>query len=259
MLQLTIVTVKIGTSVYLLKELKMKYYLIILFILCPSFSFARPDDFAKKLCKEQPKIYTCIKPTFPKKSKVETWEYFFHNNAYLLKTINRRNTPVWKGHTIATPIKFPYDDIKTYSPFPLESAWAVNVKKIVVDLKVLAWGAYENGRLAAWGAANGGSKICKETGKMTCKTHPGIWKVIRKAKTRVTKSQLYPVECSNKRKCGFSMYHYVQFHNDGTGLHGARNLPGANLSHGCVRMMERDSKWIHRFVDKNTLIEIKDY
>jgi hypothetical protein len=184
-----------------------------------------------------------------------TWEELFGNGfaKVAIQKINRRNTIVWRNHCLAMP-----NDQIVIPPLPRHDE-KYQDKTVVIDLKQLAWVAYQHGKLIMWGPANGGRGRCKEDGTMRCKTHVGIWKIFKKDKA-VTKSSLYPVECLNKKDCGHPMYWKMQFHRDGTSLHGDRNLPGANISHGCVRLLKSDARWLSReFVEVGTSIVVLPY
>jgi len=227
----------------------------------PSVQCKNLSKYVKSLCINEPENYSCVKVeqiynTRGKSVKSASWEDVFREDYRDFQRVNRRNTIIWKGHCLVLPNKLSVEKFN-HTPFPKEDAVLTN--HILVDLNVLAWGAYKYGTLVHWGMANGGSKRCTDSGKLTCKTHPGTWKIIRKG-GYITKSQLYPLDCSNKKKCGFPMYYFQQFHADGTGLHGAKNLPGYNASHGCVRLTKEDSWYLNKvFTNQKTLIIIKDY
>lgn len=210
-------------------------------------------DFSVRLCREHPNLYKCV--MFRKGGKPHlTWEELFGDGPAKaeLQRLNRRNTLVWRNHCLAMPFD------KIVPPFP-QSDPRYQERTVVVDLKRLAWAAYERGSLVRWGAANGGAKICRETGKLACKTHPGTHRILR-IYGHGKRSDLYPVECANKRVCGHPMPYYMPFHADGTGCHGDRHLAGGNVSHGCVRMFTQDARWLNRsFVSVGTAVVVEDY
>lgn len=221
-------------------------------------------DFSLKQCTADRSPYVCV--NIKSNKEYFRWEEIETDKETMefLQQINRRNTIVWKHHCIAVPpswiagVPFKNWDFKEMIGMP-ETNDNYKEKVIIVDLKNLAWGAYENSKLVKWGTANGGRGICKENGKLKCKTPIGEWKVISKS-GKVTKSGLYPVECSDKKSCGHPMFWKMQFVSDGTSFHGDRNVPGANISHGCVRMFKRDAEWLNKqFVDIGTKIVILPY
>jgi hypothetical protein len=245
----------------------MRVLLVACLLVLPiEVSAATPSDFALRLCQEQPEVYMCIKIRIPKAAKRQYLEWAEMFPAVPLRraamAINRRNALLWRGHTVALPRSFDPDPL-AYAPFPREKAW-FGPRHVVVDLRNLAWAAYEpvpgqnlRVRLARWGPANGGAKICRETGKFACKTHPGAHRILR-LHGPGKRSNLYPIDCANKRICGHKMPHYMPFHRDGTGLHGDRWLVGRNASHGCVRMLMTDARWLNKrfaFVDMPVIVE----
>ena len=212
-------------------------------------------DFAVKLCKKYSDLYTCVK--FRKnKQQYVTWAEIFSEDSRRneIQRINRRDTLVWINHCIAIPVN------GTISPLPLSQLDnRYQEKTIVIDLKQLAWGAYQYGKLINWGLANGGIGRCKETGLVQCKTPVGIWKILKKDGA-VIKSSLYPVECKDKKVCGHTMFWRLKFKLDGSSLHGDKNLPGANISHGCVRLPKQDAKFINtKFAELGTTVVVLPY
>jgi len=233
-------------------------FFIMYCLLYTSFSIASPSDWAIKLCKDQPSRYDCARYRVRRKPPHITWSEMF-SNAYLTKimiAINRRNTLIWNNHILAMPKNWSESYIN-HAPF-LHNVEQYD-KHIVVDLKQLAWAAYDQGKLIDWGPANGGMKRCKETGLMKCKTHTGLHFVLR-LDGPGKKSDLYPPECEDKKKCGHPMPYYMPFHRDGTGLHGNKWLTGRNSSHGCVRLLKEDARWLNKeFVEVGTPVMVLDY
>jgi hypothetical protein len=129
-------------------------------------------DFSVKLCKEQPNSYKCVK--FRKGNKLYlTWEEIYGNGIArdLMQKFNRRNTIIWRHHCLAIPFIIPIDNFSPMSQYDIK----YQEKTIVINLKQLAWGAYQYGKLINWGLANGGIGRCKETGLVQCKTPVGIY------------------------------------------------------------------------------------
>lgn len=53
---------------------------------------------------------------------------------------------------------------------------------------------------------------------------------------------------------------YCMFYSDGYALHGSYNLPGYHASHGCVRILPEDAKWLrHEFIESETLVTVLPY
>jgi hypothetical protein len=243
----------------------MRLLLFVFVLLFSSIASAGPSDFARRLCREEPATYMCTTVKIPKKAKrqYKEWAELFPNATmrHIVMSINRRNTLIWTGHTVAVPRNY-IPDLLAYSPFPRYTSLPLG-KYVLVSLRRLAWAAYEQisgqnkGRLVRWGVANGGSKICKETGRLECKTHPGLHQILR-LHGPGKRSDLYPIDCADKKSCGHQMPHYMPFHRDGTGLHGDRWLVGKNASHGCIRMLRVDAKWLNQqfaYVGMPVLVE----
>jgi lipoprotein-anchoring transpeptidase ErfK/SrfK len=91
-----------------------------------------------------------------------------------------------------------------------------------------------------------------------------IWNfTITVKKEKEYRSSIYPLNCikglkKGKRACA-PMPYAMKFNWAGEAIHGSDNLPGFNASHGCVRVLEEDAKWINNFVDIGTKITIKRY
>jgi hypothetical protein len=241
--------------------MRMPMIFVCLF-LWPIFSMASPSDWAKKLCKEHSSKYKChIIGTLRSSNKqCFTWEEKFRDDRErrIAIAINRRNTLLWRGHVYAIPINWS-ESYLDHAPFRQQLNVEEPERFVVVGLQQLAWGAYENGKLVNWGPANGGMKRCRETGKFRCKTHPGVWAILR-LDGFGKRSNLYPVDCKDKKKCGHLMPYYMPFHHDSTGLHGDKWLVGRNASHGCVRLLTYDARWLSKnFVKVGTKVLVLDY
>jgi len=197
------------------------------------------QDFSTNLCRNHPNQYKCM--MFRKGNRPYlTWEELFGDGLakVALQKINRRNTIVWRNHCLAMPF-----DFKTVVPPLPRFDDRYQGKVVVVDLRQLAWAAYQQGRLVMWGTANGGSKICKETGKPGCKTSVGIFSVLHIAGAG-KKSDQYPIDCVDKKKCGHPMPYFMKFKSSGEGLHGNKWLVGRNASHGCIRISVDDARFL---------------
>lgn len=214
------------------------------------------QDFSVRLCRQHPDLYKCV--MFHKgNAPYLTWEQLFGDGSAKveLQRLNRRNTLVWRNHCLAMP----FDFNKIVPPFPQVDARFPHGRAVIVDLKKLAWVAYENGRLVRWGAANGGSKICRETGKMKCKSPVGLRQILLLGKAG-KRSDLYPIDCKDKRRCGHPMPYYMKLVSSGEGLHGDRHLVGSNASHGCIRMFKADARWMNlEFAHVGMPVFLEDY
>ena len=123
-------------------------------------------------------------------------------------------------------------DLVNLAPFPNELAAARTIPKLLlVSRRVQAFGAYESGKLVRWGPTS--------TGKKSTPTPAGLYHTNWKAKTTrssVNASWVLPW-CFNLDN--FSGVSFHQF-----------DLPGYPASHGCVRLLEEDAKWIYDWAEQ---------
>jgi hypothetical protein len=126
-------------------------------------------------------------------------------------------------------------DPMSVAPFPVHLEVARTIPKLVlVSRRVQAFGAYESGKLVRWGPTS--------TGKKSTPTPAGLfytnWKA-RETRSSVNQSWVLPW-CFN-----LDNFSGVSFHKF--------DLPGYPASHGCVRLLEEDAKWIYDWADQWTL------
>lgn len=189
------------------------------------------------LCKE--KGYTCVAV-----KKGDTWESLWADETqrHIVMRLNRLNLRLRKGMILAVPTKFDKQTDNKISPFP-KSIGTPEEKIILVDLTQLAWGAYNiKGKLMRWGPASGGKSWCPDL-KRGCRTPSREFNIKRKLNRRC-KSHKYPLPD------GGAPMPYCMFFHGGYAIHGSRQVPGYNASHGCIRMFVEDAKWLNEsFVD----------
>lgn len=215
----------------------MKKYITLLICSSTLFSFpAFSSNYGRMLC-QQPG-FTCHQVKWG-----ETWWSLFRdpNEMMLVKKINRKNTALRPGMVIAIPQNMNRLNVLDYSPLP-KSIGASGSDTIKVDLKKLAWGAYDkNGNLLNWGPVSGGAAYCADV-KSACHTVTGNYTIYKKKGENCVSSK-FPIP-----KGGAPMPYCMHFHG-GYAMHGSGLLPGENASHGCVRMFLQDAKWLNtRFV-----------
>lgn len=126
-------------------------------------------------------------------------------------------------------------DLMSLAPFPVQLDAARHLPKLVlVSRRVQAFGAYESGRLVRWGPTS--------TGKKSTPTPAGLyhanWKA-KKSRSSVNASWVLPWVFNLDNFAGVSFHQY--------------ELPGYPASHGCVRLLEEDAKWIYDWADQWTL------
>ncbi len=182
--------------------------------------------------------YVCVKV-----KAGESWEKLFPDESQrdLVQRVNRTYNNLWAGKVIAVPKNLATVTLIDLSPFPHQID--DHEKQVIVDQDKLAWAAYDaNGQLLNWGPVASGRDRCSDSAK-ACLTLTGIYRVFSKEDNRC-KSDVFPIG-----KGGAPMPYCMYFHK-GFALHGSADMPGYRASHGCVRMFERDAKWLnHEFVE----------
>jgi lipoprotein-anchoring transpeptidase ErfK/SrfK len=114
-----------------------------------------------------------------------------------------------------------------YAPLPATVPSLADVPQfIAVSRRVQAFGAYEYGRLVRWGPTS--------TGKATTPTDSGLFFTNWKARTTIsTDDPTWILDWY----VNFIALKGVAFHQ--------YELPGTPASHGCVRLLEVDAKWVY--------------
>lgn len=199
----------------------------------------------------------CKTPGFicQKVLKHQSWETLFPDKdiRMLVMELNRMNTPIYGGVTIAIPAQLAGAKMEDFAPFPAQIK-APGEKLILVDPTVLAWGAYDpSGNLIRWGGASLGSDYCSDLGHR-CHSPVGTFRVYQKG-TSGCRSSKFPMPH------GGAPMPYCMFFHRGFAMHGEPGgLPGDNVSHGCVRMFVADAEWLSKnFVDTSTTVVVGPY
>ncbi len=122
-------------------------------------------------------------------------------------------------------------DLATVSPLPLKLEAACSVPKLVmVSRHSQAFGAYEFGELVRWGPTS--------TGKKSTPTPAGLyhtnWKA-RETRSSVNQSWILPWCFNIDNMTGVAFHKF--------------DLPGYPASHGCVRLLEEDAKWLYEWAE----------
>ena len=160
----------------------------------------------------------------------------------LLWLLNRNDLEnLQPGDTLVVPTQFDLD-FRAYSPFPRYYPAGRQLGKIVIlDKNIQAWAAYERGELARWGIIN--------TGTESARTPSGRFNVNWKEEYRVsTLSPGYP----DGRNGGelWEMYWVMNLHEQrGIHMHQYALPTSGPASHGCIRMLEPDAKWLFEWTD----------
>ncbi len=182
----------------------------------------------------------------------ETWERLFPDPAQqnLVMKINRMGIQLEPGMRIAIPRNLDRVSDMQFSPFPQQIS-PPGEKIVIVSTGESAWGAYDaSGTLVRWGAASSARGYCPDIGH-GCHTALGKFAVYQK-EGRGCFSTKYPVGR------GGAPMPYCMFFHGGFALHGSYEVPGYNASHGCVRLVVDDAKWLNQeFVDIGTPVIVR--
>jgi lipoprotein-anchoring transpeptidase ErfK/SrfK len=120
----------------------------------------------------------------------------------------------------------------SYSPLPESLPNLRSIPKFVlVSRRVQAFGAYENGRLVRWGPTS--------TGKEATPTDSGLFFTNWKSRRAIsTEDPSWILDWY----VNFIALKGVAFHE--------YDLPGRPASHGCVRLLEIDARWVFQWADQ---------
>jgi hypothetical protein len=150
----------------------------------------------------------------------------------IVTAINRTDkSNLSKLDSIVIPSDFD-GDIVYYLPFPLEVDYLKDVSKILIfSYPTQTFGAYENGFLTYSGPTNMGRKKDK--------TPTGLfytnWKAEKTTSTFDDEWKLkWNFNIENKLGVGFHEY----------------ELPGYPVSHSCLRLLEKDAKFLYTWADQ---------
>ena len=147
----------------------------------------------------------------------------------LLEKLNRADTAhLGRLKYVIVPNQWDLDPL-AYSPMPLAVSWLSDQRKaLVIDIGAQVFGAYEFGELVHWGPVSSGASAHE--------TPSGHYHLNWNARIR-----------RSSENEDWIMPWYFNFASDrGFGVH-QYGLPGRPASHGCVRMLQRDAKWIFQW------------
>ena len=244
-----------------------------MFVLClltPQLSHAQIEQYGAALCGDTVNFYcltvgeTVVKKVFitsqgittTEKKMIPTWEMLWpdEREREIVMKINRRNIKLQKGDILAVPCNMQEKTFWDYSPYPYQIE-PLGKKLIIWDPGLLAYGAYDSdGTLVRWGPGVGGRDYCPDIHR-SCRTRVGNFHIIKKESPSY-RSTRYPVGCSGSRCAKMP---YAMFFQENYAFH-AGNLPGANASHGCIRLFYSDAQWLSKeFIEIGTKVIIRPY
>lgn len=163
----------------------------------------------------------------------------------LLEKLNRCDRDqLPRQQTIVLPERWDLRELD-YSPLPHDADWARQLPTaLIVHQPLQAFGAYVDGKLVYWGPVSSGS--------LENPTPKGLYFLNWRSKGRnstVNPKWFLPWYFNFDNRSGRSFHQY--------------QLPGEPASHGCVRLLERDARWLYDWGEEWALDErgweITDY
>lgn len=123
----------------------------------------------------------------------------------------------------------------------------------VFNPNTLSWKAINSqGKVVRTGRASGGRRYCPDIHR-SCKTPSGVFSVLSKGGPGCVSSR-YPVG-----KGGAPMP-YCMYFTKNYAIHGSYEVPHYNASHGCIRLLPSDAKWLsNNFIKIGTKVIVYSY
>lgn len=149
----------------------------------------------------------------------------------IIFSINRiSSTVIRKGKILVMPDSLS-QQILDYSPYPVLMPDFDSLPKIIlIGRRIQAIAIYENGQLTRWGPVS--------SGKKSTPTPAGLFHTNFKALVKVSSENdtwIMPWYFNFYARRGIAMHQYF--------------LPGYPASHGCLRLQEKDARWIYNWAD----------
>lgn len=216
----------------------------IVILLLIAIPVAAHANYGQRLCDKR--TYACVRA-----EAGDSWDALFPNprEQQVVRRINRTNTSLRRGMTIAVPKNLYLKNHMEVSPF-MRRIDPRGTSVLLINLQLMAFGAYDGrGRLLHWGPVSGGRNWCSDT-KRPCGTPRGTFSIQYKGGAECVSSK-YPIGR------GGAPMPYCMFFSGGYAMHGSY-LPGYHSSHGCIRMFPEDAKWLNRhFVSSDTIVIVR--
>ncbi|MDR3491257.1 MAG: L,D-transpeptidase [Gammaproteobacteria bacterium] len=213
---------------------KVIYTLLIFTFISAVFGITYASGiYGSKFCKHSEK-FSCYTV-----KRGDTWENLFKDSETeaFVKDLNRLGNRLRTGMVIAVPRNLNENNIMDISPFDLQIS-PPGEKIIYVSLTTLAWGAYDaQGTLLRWGPISSAKGYCPDL-HSRCNTPVGKFAIYYKQGAGC-KSTKFPIGR------GGAPMPYCMFFKGGFAMHGSYDIPGYNASHGCIRMIVDDAKWLN--------------
>lgn len=210
----------------------MKYTILIVFLTIITLFSCKQNEvqiIKKEIVKKQPESVSYIL------EDAKNWLKENKNDSLkiqIITAINRTDKAnLSKLDSIVIPSNFD-GNVQFYLPFPLEVDYLKDVSKVLIfSYPTQTFGAYENGILTYSGPTNMGRKKDK--------TPLGLfftnWKAEKTTSTFDDEWELkWNFNIENKLGVGFHEY----------------SLPGFPVSHSCLRLLEKDAKFLYEWADQ---------
>lgn len=123
----------------------------------------------------------------------------------------------------------------------------------IFNPNTLVWKAIDaDGTVIRTGKGSGGKMYCKDLGR-SCKTPSGVYSILSKGGPGCASSR-YPLGR------GGAPMPYCMFFSKYYAIHGSPDVPGYNASHGCIRVLPSDARWLSaNFIKIGTKVVVKPY
>jgi hypothetical protein len=147
----------------------------------------------------------------------------------LLEKLNRADIAhLPRAPVLVVPERWDPDEL-SYSPSPRKYVGVGQCSKILVlDLRSQVFGGYEAGRLVRWGPIS--------SGRMDRPTPQGFFHLNWKSRGRY----------STVNPTWYMRWYFNVDNVSGRAFH-AYSLPGYPASHACIRLLERDARWLYQW------------
>ena len=159
----------------------------------------------------------------------------------LLQKLNRADAGHLGGlRRLIVPSRWDLEEL-AYSPMPASvEQFSDRPEALLVDLPAQVFGAYEFGKLVRWGPVSSGS-----AGRAT---PPGRYRLNWNSRLRISSvndSWIMPWYFNFDTISGYGFHQY--------------SLPGRPASHGCVRLLESDAKWLFHWGHLGTPVILRGH
>jgi lipoprotein-anchoring transpeptidase ErfK/SrfK len=140
-----------------------------------------------------------------------------------------------------------------FLPFILLYCLPTQANTFIFNPNTLSWKAIDsNGKVVRSGRGSGGRKYCPDIGR-GCKTPSGVYTVWSKGGPGCVSSR-YPVGR------GGAPMPYCMYFSKNYAIHGSYEVPHYNASHGCIRLIPSDARWLsNNFIRIGTKVVVRPY